>query len=47
VVSTITGQKYYRNMWKVIKSHVQKKLSAINTRQDPIKSALTTWSKVH
>ncbi len=35
------------NMWKVIKSHVQKKLSAINSQQDPIKSALTTWSKVH
>jgi len=31
-----------KNMWKVIKSHVQKKLSAINSRQDPIKSALTT-----
>ena len=30
------------NMWKVIKSHVQKKLSAINSRQDPIRSALTT-----
>jgi len=30
------------NMWKVIKSHVQKKLSAIDSRKDPIKSALTT-----
>ena len=30
------------NVWKVIKSHVQKKLSTINFRQDPIKSALTT-----
>ena len=30
------------NVWKVIKSHVQKELSAINSRQDHIKSALTT-----
>jgi len=30
------------NMWKIIKSYVQQKLSAINSRQDPIKSALTT-----
>jgi len=30
------------NIWKVIKSHMQKKLSAINSRQDPIKSAPTT-----
>jgi len=35
------------NMWKVIKYHVQKKMSAINSRQNPIKSALTTLSKVH
>jgi len=34
-------------MWKVIKSHVQKEMSAINSRQNRIKSALTTWSKVH
>jgi len=34
-------------MWEVIKSHVQNKLSAINSRQDPINSAPTTWSKVH
>ena len=30
------------NMWKVVKSRVQKELSAINSRQNPIKSALTT-----
>jgi len=36
-----------KNMWKVIKLYVQKEFSAINSRQDPIKSALTTWSKVH
>jgi len=35
------------NMWKVIKSHVQKELSAINPRQNPIKSTLTIWSKVY
>jgi len=31
-----------KNMWKVIKSHVQKELSAINSQQNLIKSALTT-----
>jgi len=30
------------NVWKVIKSHVQKELSAINSRQNLIKSTLTT-----
>jgi len=34
-------------MWKVMKFHVQKEMSATNSRQDPIKSALTTQSKVH
>jgi len=30
------------NMWKVINPHVQKELSAINSRQNLIKSTLTT-----
>ena len=30
------------NMWKVVKSHVQKEMSAINSRQNHIKSVLTT-----
>jgi len=42
VVSTITRQKYYQKYVEVIKSHVQKEMSTINSRQDPIKSALTT-----
>jgi len=35
------------NVWKVIKLHVQKDLSAIQSRQDLIKSVLSAWSKVH
>ena len=31
-----------KNMWKVIKSHVQKEMSALNSRQNRFKSALTT-----
>jgi len=31
-----------KNMLRVIKSPVQKKLSATDSRQDPVKSALTT-----
>jgi len=34
-------------MLRVIKSPVQKKLSATDSRQDPVKSALTTWSNLH
>jgi len=36
-----------KKMWKVIKSHVQKELSAINSRQNPNKSTPTTYSKVY
>ena len=35
------------NVWKVIKLHVQKDLSAIKSWKDIIKSVLSAWSKVH